>query len=356
MSTAPHLKVLEEAFRPLCQDPDDADTVVEEVVYAAGTSLKVVFQPLLEKLVPYKFTGDEYMENGREFDNGGSYWYTVKYPDRAYLRWAVKLDLEKRWAKATSVPAVTRNLRKGASAPTLDGPLQHAFYEVLRERILDGKDLPNELGREDEEISTEMENTILAYMASDPTYEDTVRQLDTDGEPVAEAGSIEIFWEMRTQELKISTEEQGSMMRVAFDLPVKVDIRKILAPGDWGWGRRAAMKITMGEVASRLKKEPFRLDRRDQSYETRMASFYSLNIHQQRHTGTKKEQFLVVWYTGNPAHRWSSKTVDTLKDAVALANQVKPESDLATATEMGETPEGKLARRFLATFSRPGRT
>jgi DNA-binding ferritin-like protein len=103
------------------------------------------------------------------------------------------------------------------------------------------------------------------------------------------------------------------------------------------------LRITMGEVANRLKKEPFRLDRHDPSYETRMASFYAVNIHQQRHTGTKKEQFQVVWYTGNPAHRWSSKTVTSLKDAVTLANQVKPEADRISAEELGESPEGKLA-------------
>ncbi len=104
-----------------------------------------------------------------------------------------------------------------------------------------------------------------------------------------------------------------------------------------------AKKITMAEATQRLKAKGFSLDRHDPSYETRFANFYSIGLQHSRHTGTKKEFFRVSWYTGNPARRWDSKMVDTLKEAILLANQMKPEADRITAEELGESPEGKLA-------------
>lgn len=107
----------------------------------------------------------------------------------------------------------------------------------------------------------------------------------------------------------------------------------------------AVLKITAAEVMRRLKTELWRPDRHDQSYEQRIATFYAVNFVHMRHTGTKKELFKVVWYTGNPAHRWSSKTVDDIKEAVDWANKVKPEADRISAEELGESPVGKLAGR-----------
>lgn len=102
------------------------------------------------------------------------------------------------------------------------------------------------------------------------------------------------------------------------------------------------MLISAAEVARRLKAQRWTLDRHDQSYEQRIATFYAVNFVHMRHTGTGGEMFKVVWYTGNPAHRWSSKTVDSLREAVKVANEVKPEADRVTAMELGESPVGKL--------------
>jgi len=107
----------------------------------------------------------------------------------------------------------------------------------------------------------------------------------------------------------------------------------------------SVLKITAAEVMRRLKAEHWRIDRNDPSYEQRIATFYAVNFVHQRHTGTKEELFRVVWYTGNPTHRWSSKTVDSIRDAVDLANKVKPEADRISAEELGESPVGKLARQ-----------
>lgn len=351
-----HTQILEDVFRPLCKDPDDADLVVESIQDVVDESLKVSLEPLLKKMVPIKFEDEEHEENGREYERGGSYWYSVSWPTKALLQWAIALDQAKRWAKVTSAPSVVRHLKPGAHPPTLQGPILKAFTDMVKDRLDYGVGMPR--FQERDLVPDVLEEAILNSRGFQDKLEEDITHTDSNGEPYYEASSLEIHWAIEyAGDISVKMEEQGEKMRTVFTLPVNIRVRKFVAPGDYDYGRRSAtMKITMGEVAGRLKKEPFRQDRRDQSYETRMASFYSLNIHQQRHTGTKKEQFLVVWYTGNPAHRWSSKTVDTLKDAVALANQVKPESDLATATEMGETPEGKLARRFLATFSRPGQT
>ncbi len=108
----------------------------------------------------------------------------------------------------------------------------------------------------------------------------------------------------------------------------------------------STLKITVSDLTNRLKKEPWRLDRHDQSYETRQASYYSIYIHQMRHTFLKDLSYKVVWYTGNPAQRWESKSVDTIQEAVLLANQVKPHSDEITALELGEDPRGKLYMRL----------
>ena len=102
------------------------------------------------------------------------------------------------------------------------------------------------------------------------------------------------------------------------------------------------VQITATEVAKRLKTQRWALDRYDQSYEQRIVTFYAVNLVHMRHTGTGNEMFKVVWYTGNPAHRWSSKIVDSLRDAVKLANEVKPEADRISAMELGESPVGKL--------------
>ena len=102
------------------------------------------------------------------------------------------------------------------------------------------------------------------------------------------------------------------------------------------------VQITATEVAKRLKTQRWALDRYDQSYEQRIVTFYAVNFVHMRHTGTGNEMFKVVWYTGNPAHRWSSKIVDSLRDAVKLANEVKPEADRVTALELGDSPVGKL--------------
>lgn len=134
-------------------------------------------------------------------------------------------------------------------------------------------------------------------------------------------------------------------------IPIKTPATSVKSSGYMGTDKFAGdagkvpgiLRITGSEVMKRLKAEAWRNDRHDQAYDRRTASFYSVFITQYRHNGTKKEHFMVVWYTGNPSHRWDSKLVDTLNEAVVLANKVKPESDRVTADELGESPIGKLA-------------
>ena len=109
----------------------------------------------------------------------------------------------------------------------------------------------------------------------------------------------------------------------------------------------AVRRITIGETSRRLKDDGWRNDHHNRSYDMRTASFFSIYIVQFRHNGTKAQHFQVTWYTGGTRNRWDSKTVDTLKEAVQVANRVKPESDRISAEELGESPEGKLAARYM---------
>lgn len=99
-------------------------------------------------------------------------------------------------------------------------------------------------------------------------------------------------------------------------------------------------RITVAETTKRF--DHWRNDRHDPAYNYRIAEFYSVRIRQQRHGGTKVDLFEVTWYTGDPKQYWSSKTMSTLKEAVELANRVKPESDRNYAAGLGEDPAGKL--------------
>mgnify|MGYP003965860419 CR=1 FL=1 len=99
--------------------------------------------------------------------------------------------------------------------------------------------------------------------------------------------------------------------------------------------------FTMRDVGAALKKAPWK--KRNQGWEERYVMFYSVNFVESRNPGIKAGNFKVVWYTGGPGQFRDSKSVDTLKEAVALANRMKPDADAAAAKELGESPMGKLA-------------
>ena len=100
-----------------------------------------------------------------------------------------------------------------------------------------------------------------------------------------------------------------------------------------------APKITQKQVKDALKDTTFSLDRHDHSYFLRSADVLkgSVQFTESKFNGRPaKRTFRATWYNGNPSHRWTSETFDTLKDAVAYANEHRQEAVDASANELGE--------------------
>ncbi len=100
-----------------------------------------------------------------------------------------------------------------------------------------------------------------------------------------------------------------------------------------------APKITQKQVKAGLKDEIFHLDRHDRSYFLRSANVLagSVSFTESKFNGRPtKRTFRATWYNGNPSHRWTSETFDTLKRAVAYANEHRQEAVDASAKELGE--------------------
>ena len=99
-----------------------------------------------------------------------------------------------------------------------------------------------------------------------------------------------------------------------------------------------APRITQKQVKAGLKGN-WTWDRNDPCYEFRCCDVLagSMSFRQRRHTGIKDSmQFVVTYYTGVPATRWASDTFDTLKEAVAYANEHRQSSVDASAAELGD--------------------
>jgi len=99
-----------------------------------------------------------------------------------------------------------------------------------------------------------------------------------------------------------------------------------------------APKVTQKQVKDGLKADHLRLNRNDHACMIRTCDVLagSVSFTESRHTGTKVKTFKVTWYTGIPSARWSSETCDTLKLAVAEANDHRQEAVNASAKELGD--------------------
>lgn len=100
-----------------------------------------------------------------------------------------------------------------------------------------------------------------------------------------------------------------------------------------------ASKITQKQVKDGLKDEHFRLDRHDHGQFLRSSDVLggSVSFTEFKFNGTPATRtFRATWYNGNPSHRWTSETFDTLKEAVAYANKHAQEAVNASAKELGE--------------------
>lgn len=99
-----------------------------------------------------------------------------------------------------------------------------------------------------------------------------------------------------------------------------------------------APRITQKQVNTGLREDLWRHDRHNPAWEGRSCSVLGGSVYfkQERHTGTKQVLWIVTHYTGVPGSRWASKTCDTLRDAVAWANDNRQSAVDASAAELGE--------------------
>ena len=99
-----------------------------------------------------------------------------------------------------------------------------------------------------------------------------------------------------------------------------------------------APKITQKMVREGLRKEPWRLDYHNKAYVNRRTDVLggSVTFAEQKHTGTKLVTYDASAYTGVPEQRWDSTNKDTLKEAVAWANERRQKAVDASAAELGE--------------------
>lgn len=252
---AAYLKVLEEAIAPICKDPDDADLVVESIQDVVDESLKVSLEPLLKKMVPIKFEDEEHEENGREYDRGGSYWYSVTWPSKAILQWVVALDQTKRWTKVGSASSVVRHFKPGSHLPALHGPVLKAFTDMVKARLEYGVGQPRFEHRD--LVPDSLEEAILDSRGFQDKFEEDISHTDSNGEPYYEASSLEIHWAIEyAGDISIKTEEQGEKLRTTFTLPVNIQARKFVAPGDYDYGRRSAKQMRIAKSNQKVVEVP----------------------------------------------------------------------------------------------------
>ena len=98
-------------------------------------------------------------------------------------------------------------------------------------------------------------------------------------------------------------------------------------------------KITQKQIRDGLKDEVFRIDRHDHSQFLRSTSVLGNSVSFTEFRANAKgraRSYRATWYNGNPEQRWSSETFDTLKEAVAYANEHRQEAVDASAKELGE--------------------
>ena len=257
-------------------------------------------------------------------------------------------DLEKTYGRSTYKPEITyKRLKPNIAEVKAKGLDVRLYWDAL-----EGTPYANNVDKRIKEARERAESPVHTpvhtpvHAPTSPSADSRVNTLDNLSRKVSN-------WPDAQQAI-----ESVRKAILSGDKPSEDDLKRVrnalykygLRPQADMFRSASVSKITKSEIVRRLKADHWHQDRHDPSYLTHRASFYSIYVHHLKHTGTKEEHFLVVWYTGNPAKRWESRMVKTLDQAVTLANEVKPESDRITAGELGEELTGKLASRVAMQF------
>lgn len=232
-------KELEKALASFSGDPDEADLLVDEVEFLTRQDLSNNLKEVGSKFEAFKSDSTDYIQNGRDREDGSSYWYEIQYPEEVWLRYKSVFNQVKRWDRISSLPSLRKYLKRGVVLPPLHGTALEAYDEMVKDLIEDGRVLP-QVGRVGEGVSDQMETEITQWFAEKNLYEERISQRDRNGDPVAEAGSTEIIWDMTyADSLEAKIEKKGpGVLTGFFSVKVRVRISKVLVPGDRDYGRR----------------------------------------------------------------------------------------------------------------------
>ena len=97
-------------------------------------------------------------------------------------------------------------------------------------------------------------------------------------------------------------------------------------------------KATQKSIRQALNAEDFYIDRNDPRYFTRHVDVAggAVSVTERKWNGKPATRsYRVTWYNGNPVNRWSSKSFESFKDAVACVNEQWMPAVQASAGELG---------------------
>lgn len=232
---------LKEALKPYCHgcDPetleDAVDTIRDVVEETLARDLRGVYSGL--KVV--KFSGSNSDQNGRTYDDGSTYWYSVSYPSKVELRAGAVVSLHAMWG---GVQSALRELK----LPDLkDIGLRTAFLDMVKFSV------EGALPRRPEYLSNDLEDMILTEMGRRHLYEEEVSSADENGDEYNEASNLEIDWNFEPVGESASIDLQGDKLQVWAKLDCEIRVRRISIPGDYKYGRWAAQKVVRAYLAER---------------------------------------------------------------------------------------------------------
>lgn len=232
------------ALRPLYGgDPDDLDLFVDGVVdhmvrsaneTAAAVLIKHLPRFRVSTFGPKAEESDTFYERGRR-GTELHYWCRVEYPTTVTLTGKFWVDVGRRWAEAV------RETRSGGAVPPLPPAALSIFVDALVEAI--ERHIP-------EILAPDIAESVEDAMGQDPIRgidtEATMSSVDCDGaeDKHAEAASVDARFRLRVEREKtsvdVTTYPADGRVDLRIELPIRVELKRIVSPFDSGYMRPGA--------------------------------------------------------------------------------------------------------------------
>lgn len=223
------------AYCPNC-DPEDLDEAVDTLKDVIHESLKRALRGIYGNLKVLKFSGESTDQNSRQYDNGDTYWYSVSYPTHVEIQGAAELPLQPLWAGAP--------LRKFNLPPLQEPGIIAALTQLIGVLVEDA--VPPHPAY----LSDDQTDLILTEMDRRRLYEEEISYSDEDGNEYPEAQNLDIHWGFEPpDDVTMHLNLRGTTLQVVAKLQFNIRIRRLSAPGDYEYGRRAAQRIVQAWLA-----------------------------------------------------------------------------------------------------------